>query len=93
VREARRIRIRGEVQGVFFRETVRRIASRYDVHGFVRNVEADTVEIVAEAEPSILNEFIADVLAHPPPSAIVDDVESTAIAPAGALGFSVRHSA
>jgi acylphosphatase len=93
VRAARRIQIRGAVQGVFFRETVRRIASRYDVHGFVRNVGRDTVEIVAEGAPGVLNEFISDVLAHPPSSACVEDVQSTAVSPTGALGFAVTRSA
>lgn len=87
------MRIRGAVQGVFFRETVRRIASRYDAHGFVRNVGCDTVEIVAEAEPRVLNEFIADILAHPPPGAQVEDVQSALVAPTGASGFFVTRSA
>jgi acylphosphatase len=80
------------VQGVFFRETVRRIAARYDVHGFVRNVGYDTVEIVAEGDPHVLNEFLCDVLAHPPSAATIDDVQSSSISPAGTLGFSVTHS-
>lgn len=87
--ERRRLAIRGEVQGVYFRETVRRIAHRYAVAGFVRNVGTDTVEIEAEGPPSAVNAFVADVLAHPPPRARVADVESSPLPAQGAEGFHV----
>jgi hydrogenase maturation factor HypF (carbamoyltransferase family) len=85
--ERRKIKVRGLVQGVFFRETVRRIASRYDICGFVRNVGSDAVEIEAEGEPETLDAFVADVLAHPPPAASIHDVQSTAIPTLGVEGF------
>jgi len=53
VGERRNLKIRGIVQGVFFRETVRRTASRYGVRGFVRNVGFDALEIEAEGEPKV----------------------------------------
>lgn len=80
------MRIRGAVQGVFFRDTVRSIASHYDVHGSVRNAGSDAVEIVAEGEPAVLDAFVNDVLAHPPAAARVEDVQSTTIPPTGASG-------
>jgi acylphosphatase len=92
MRERRNIRIRGVVQGVFFRETVRATASRYDICGFVRNLGSDTVEIEAEGAPNTLDAFIADVLAHPPPAARIDDVQSIAVPAIGEEGFTVRHS-
>jgi hydrogenase maturation protein HypF len=90
MRERRKIKIRGLVQGVFFRETVRRTASRYDISGFIRNV-GSAVEIEAEGEPDTLAAFIADVLAHPPPAARVEDVQSTLLPATGEEGFFVRH--
>jgi acylphosphatase len=93
MRERRKIKVRGIVQGVFFRETVRRIASRYDICGFVRNVGSDAVEIEAEGEPETLDAFIADVLAHPPPAASIEDVQSTAIRTVGEEGFIAAPSA
>lgn len=87
MRERRKLKIRGMVQGVFFRETVRRIASRYDVGGFVRNVGSDAVEIEAEGERNTLDAFIADVLAHPPRAAHIEDVQSTAIPALGEARF------
>ena|GEM_PF-975100 len=90
MRERWNVQIRGLVQGVFFRDTVRRIAARYEVHGFVRNVGTNVVEIEAEGAPNVVNAFIADVLAHPPPGARIDDARSKAVAVLDEAGFSVK---
>ncbi|MGA9019565.1 MAG: acylphosphatase [Candidatus Cybelea sp.] len=92
MRERRNLKIRGTVQGVFFRETVRRTAKRYDVTGFVRNVAFDALEIEAEGEPTVVNSFIEEILAHPPRGARIEDVRSTAVPPRGGEGFSVVPS-
>lgn len=92
MRERRSLKISGIVQGVFFRETVRRIASRYDVTGFARNVGSDKLEIEAEGERKVLDAFLEDVLAHPPSGARVEDVRSTVVPPRSDEGFSVRPS-
>jgi acylphosphatase len=92
VGERRNLKIRGIVQGVFFRETVRRTASRYGVRGFVRNVGFDALEIEAEGEPKVVNAFIEEILAHPPRGARIEDVRSTAVPPQGDEGFSVTPS-
>jgi hydrogenase maturation factor HypF (carbamoyltransferase family) len=92
VGERRNVKIRGLVQGVFFRETVCRIASRYNVHGFVRNVGRDIVEIEAEGDPNVVSSFISDVLAHPPTAARIDDVGSSSVAVLGERGFLVERS-
>lgn len=77
--ERRNLKIRGTVQGVFFRETVRRIASRYKVSGFVRNVGSDALEIEAEGEPEVVNAFIEKVLSEPPRGAGIQEVRSTSV--------------
>jgi hydrogenase maturation factor HypF (carbamoyltransferase family) len=82
--------IRGVVQGVFFRETVRRIAVRHGVAGFVRNVVRDRVEIEVEGEPTSVTAFVNDVLAHPPPGARVDEVASESVAATGARTFTIE---
>ena len=92
MRERRNLTIRGFVQGVFFRETVRRIAARYEVSGFVRNVGYDALEIEAEGEPNVVNTFIEDILAHPPRGARMADVRSATVPPRGDEGFSVVPS-
>jgi acylphosphatase len=92
MRERRSVRIRGVVQGIFFRETVRRSASRYDVRGFVRNVGLDALEIEAEGETPAVEAFIADVLAHPPPGARIQDVQTTSMQAREEAGFSIAPS-
>lgn len=86
------VKIRGRVHGVFFRETVRRVASRYDVCGFVRNVGDDVVEVDAEGEADVVNAFIEDILQNPPPHARIDDVTRATLLPQGARGFEVAPS-
>jgi acylphosphatase len=93
MRERMNVKIRGLVQGVFFRETVRRAASRFDVHGFVRNIGDDTVEIDAEGEAEIVRAFIDEVLEHPPRHARIEEVKSASLPPGGARGFTVAPSA
>ena len=49
--------VKGKVQGVFYREFVRREAEALGVSGFARNLKDGTVEIVAEGEEKQLKEF------------------------------------
>ncbi len=48
----RRVRVRaiGRVQGVFFRETIRRRAHDLELAGWVRNVGPDMIEAIFEGE-------------------------------------------
>ena len=52
---------RGRVQGVGFRWTTRRIAKGYPIVGYVRNLPDGTVEVVAEATPTVLDQFVAAI--------------------------------
>jgi acylphosphatase len=49
---------RGRVQGVGFRYTVRGIAARLGIAGYVKNQSDGTVLVVAEGEKGSLNTFI-----------------------------------
>lgn len=51
----------GSVQGVGFRFTAERLARRFPVTGFVRNLPNGKVELVAEGEERTLQEFLAAV--------------------------------
>ena len=93
VRERRIVTIRGRVQGVFFRDTVRRIARRHDVHGTVRNVGDDRLEIDVEGPPARVSAFLDDVLRHPPPEAHIDDVGAKTAEPSGIEGFRIAATA
>ena len=49
----------GMVQGVGFRFTSERVARRFAVDGFVRNLPDGRVEVVVEGQPAELGQFIA----------------------------------
>ena len=48
----------GTVQGVGFRFTAERLARRFPVSGFVRNLEDGRVEVIAEGEEADLVAFL-----------------------------------
>jgi acylphosphatase len=51
-RVARVLRIHGHVQGVFYRESMRREAARLGIAGWVRNRSDGTVEAHVEGSPA-----------------------------------------
>ena len=59
--QRREVHYSGHVQGVGFRYTVRRIASGYDVTGFVRNLADGRVQLVVEGAADQLNGMLGDV--------------------------------
>lgn len=63
--ETRRWVIVGQVQGVGFRPFVYRLAQRFSVTGWVRNV-LGRVEVVARGTPQTLNAFAAALIADAP---------------------------
>jgi len=83
------VEIRGRVQGVGFRYKVDRIARRYPVSGTVCNRRTGAVEIDVEGDDDAVAAFIADVIAHPPLGARVDDVTRTNAEPRAVRGFNV----
>ena len=86
------LRIRGKVQGVFFRESTRIEATRLGLTGWVRNREDGSVETVAEGEPAALEEFIR-WCHRGPQAARVTDVERTESEPTGEFrAFTVERT-
>ena len=59
--EQRKLHYSGMVQGVGFRYTARRIASRFDVTGYVQNLTDGRVLLVAEGRPDELDRFLGAV--------------------------------
>jgi len=51
----------GRVQGVGFRYTTSRLADRYDVTGFVRNLSDGRVEVVVEGTSAAVESFLDDL--------------------------------
>jgi acylphosphatase len=54
----RRLRISGRVQGVFFRESMRRRAEQLEVTGWVRNCADGTVEALAQGDAFAVGRLI-----------------------------------
>ncbi len=85
----RRVIVRGHVQGVFFRDTVRREAERRGIAGWVRNRDDGTVEAVFEGVPDQV-EAMVELSRHGPRGARVESVEVVEESPEGLSGFEVR---
>jgi acylphosphatase len=66
--------VKGMVQGVGFRYFVWREATKLSLSGYVRNLYNGDVEVEAEGDRSLLEEFIMEVRAGPR-SAHVSDLE------------------
>ena len=69
-----RLYIDGTVQGVFFRGFVKENAERYDVKGFVRNLEDGRVEIFLEGDANNVNKMM-EVLKKGPRHAQIRNVK------------------
>lgn len=85
----RRVVVHGHVQGVFFRETTRRLAQEHGVAGWVRNTWEGTVEAVFEGPPEGV-ERLVDFVHRGPAGAAVERVEVFEEDDEGLAGFSVR---
>ncbi len=72
---ARRFTVRGRVQGVFFRESTRRVAESLGITGHAINLANGDVEVLACGEPAELDK-LADYLADGPTMAVVTGVSA-----------------
>jgi acylphosphatase len=81
-----RIVVHGRVQGVFFRDTTRRMAEQRRLAGWVRNNPDGTVEGVFEGEPEAVDRLVAFCRAGPR-GADVAHVEVFDEEPEGLQGF------
>lgn len=68
------LRIKGRVQGVFYRQSAKEEAERLGLTGWVRNLPDGDVEAVAEGAPEQLSRFL-EWCRRGPPAARVTDVE------------------
>ena len=81
--------VHGDVQGVFFRDTVRGAARERGVAGWVRNNPDGTVEAVFEGTDDAVDALVA-VCREGPRAAQVREVDVTAEEPEALEGFEVR---
>ena len=59
--ERREIYYSGWVQGVGFRYTARRLAARFPVAGFVKNLPDGRVQFVLEGAPAEIDRLLAEI--------------------------------
>jgi len=85
----RRVVVQGRVQGVFFRDSLRRLAEREGVSGWARNTSEGTVEAVFEGESDDVERLVSFAKIGPP-DAIVEAVNVSQEEPEGLTGFSIR---
>ena len=84
----RRVVVHGLVQGVFFRDTLRRAAITAGVVGWARNTREGAVEAVFEGDEAAVERLVA--LCHRGPrGARVDRVEVEDEQPEGLGGFQI----
>ncbi len=84
----RRVIVHGRVQGVFFRDTARRMAESTGVAGGARNRDDGTVEAVFEGEPDAVEAMVAWA-GEGPPGAAVARLETFDEPVEGASGFRI----
>jgi acylphosphatase len=83
-----RVLVYGRVQGVFFRDTCRRLAVQYGVAGWVRNLPDGRVEAVFEGPAEDVGHLV-DWCRHGPRYAAVDHIEVQAEPPEGLCTFRI----
>jgi len=81
--------VRGEVQGVFFRQATVERAQELGLLGWVRNQEDGSIAVHAEGPEPAVEELLA-FLAEGPPAAAVEVVESERVKVEGHEQFAVR---
>jgi acylphosphatase len=84
----KRVVIHGHVQGVFFRDTLRRLAERHGVAGWARNRWDGTVEAVFEGSEEDVERLVA-FAREGPRGAGVERVKVHDEEPEGLSGFSI----
>jgi len=87
---ARKVRVFGRVQGVFFRQWTVNKARALAVSGWVRNAPDGTVEAHLVGEETAVERMI-EAMRQGPSQARVEDVTVETVEPEDVRGFSVKH--
>ena len=89
-RAARRVRVIGNVQGVFFRAWTRDEAQRLGVSGWIRNASDGSIKAHVEGSEAGVEQLISR-MREGPPGATVEDVQVQETAFESLDRFEVRH--
>jgi acylphosphatase len=84
-----RVLVSGRVQGVFFRDSCRRLAEQHGVAGWVRNLPDGRVEAVFEGSPDDVR-LLVDWARHGPRQAVVDAIAVHPEPPEALTTFHIR---
>jgi acylphosphatase len=85
------VRVRGRVQGVYYRASTQEVAVRLGLCGWVRNCDDGSVELVAEGPLERLEQLL-EWCRRGPPAARVDACESNVSSASGEFHeFGVRR--
>jgi acylphosphatase len=85
----RRVLAHGRVQGVFFRDSVRREASRHGVSGWAKNCADGSAEAVFEGESEAVDAMV-EFVRNDPGHSNVRRVDVSEEEPEGLSGFDTR---
>jgi acylphosphatase len=89
---ARRLSIRGRVQGVGYRYAAIDAAERHRIAGWVRNRRDGTVEALVQGDTDPVAAMI-EWCRRGPPAARVTEVDIAEVAPESITGFTLRPTA
>lgn len=87
---AKRVTVEGLVQGVFFRESTRRVALADGVAGWIRNRPDGAVEAVLEGDPEAVDRVVS-FMSSGPAGARVDAIQVSEATPEGLEDFRVER--
>jgi len=85
----KRCRVKGRVQGVFYRATTQQQADKYKLTGYALNLPDGSVEVLACGQPKAV-EALCDWLWQGPSHAKVDSVECSEIQQPAPEQFTTR---
>ncbi len=88
MKKAVNIKVKGKVQGVFYRVSAKAVADQLGIKGTVKNEKDGSVIIFAEGAPEFLDHF-ADWCKQGPDEAKVDEVEIFEATPQNLLNFDI----
>jgi len=76
MKQCRKFRVKGRVQGVWFRESTRQQASRLGIQGYAINLPDGSVEVLACGRPDALGRLAGWLQQGPPLAQVLSVTES-----------------
>lgn len=89
---AKKIHIKGLVQGVGFRPYIYRLAIKHGIKGWVENSN-EGVNVHAEGDSASISAFISDIHSEKPPASSISFFQETEVAATGYPSFEIQKSA